>query len=50
MAKTNDAINILTAMTEGDDEMETMIQESRLNAQIAQMIYDARTAAGLTQE
>jgi ribosome-binding protein aMBF1 (putative translation factor) len=50
MAKTNDAIKILTAMTEGDDEMETMIQESRLNAQIAQMIYDARTAASLTQK
>jgi ribosome-binding protein aMBF1 (putative translation factor) len=50
MAKTNDAIEILTAMTEGDDEMETVIQESCFNARIAQMIYDARTAAGLTQK
>jgi ribosome-binding protein aMBF1 (putative translation factor) len=50
MAKTNDAIEILAAMTQGDDDMESMIQESRLNAEIAQMIYDARTAASLTQK
>jgi ribosome-binding protein aMBF1 (putative translation factor) len=50
MAKTNDALKILQAMTQDDPEMEEMIRESYVNARIAQIIYEARTNAGLTQQ
>jgi hypothetical protein len=45
MAKTNDALKILQAMTQDDPEMEEMIRESYVNARIAQIIYEARTEA-----
>ena len=50
MAKTNDAVKILEQMTSEDAEMEEMIQESSLNAELAQLIYQVRTQAGLTQQ
>lgn len=50
MAKTNDALKILQKLTSEDPEMEDMIKESSLNAELAQMIYRARTQAGLTQQ
>jgi ribosome-binding protein aMBF1 (putative translation factor) len=50
VAKTNDALKILQAMTQDDPEMEEMIRESYVNARIAQIIYEARTNAGLTQQ
>jgi ribosome-binding protein aMBF1 (putative translation factor) len=50
MAKINDALKILQAMTQDDPEMEEMIRESYVNARIAQVIYEARTNAGLTQQ
>jgi ribosome-binding protein aMBF1 (putative translation factor) len=50
MTKTNDALKILATITADDPEMQAMLKESSLNAEIAQMIYDARTRAGLTQK
>jgi ribosome-binding protein aMBF1 (putative translation factor) len=50
MPKTNDVLKILVTMTADDPEMQAMLKESSLNAEIAQMIYDARTRAGLTQK
>ncbi|MBD2043178.1 helix-turn-helix domain-containing protein [Microcoleus sp. FACHB-672] len=50
MAKTNDALKILQQMTSEDPEMEEMIKESSLNAELAQLIYRTRTQAGLTQQ
>ena len=50
MKKTNDALNILQQMTKDDPEIEEMIWESSLNAELAQLIYTARTQAGLTQQ
>jgi ribosome-binding protein aMBF1 (putative translation factor) len=50
MAKTNDALKILNRMTSEDPEMEDMIEEASLNAELAQLIYHARTQAGLTQQ
>ena len=50
MAKTNDALKILQQMTSKDSEMEEMIKESSLNAELAQLIYLARTQTGLTQQ
>jgi ribosome-binding protein aMBF1 (putative translation factor) len=47
--KTSDATKILDRLTGDDPELREMIAEERLNAQVARMIYEARTAAGLTQ-
>lgn len=50
MAKTNDALKILQKITSNDPEMKELIKESSLNAEVAQLIYRARTQAGLTQQ
>ena len=50
MAKTNDALKILQHMTSNDPEMEEMIKESSFNAELAQLICQARTQAGITQQ
>lgn len=47
---TNDALKILKLMTVDDREIEQMVQESSLNAELAQLIYNARNQAGLTQQ
>ena len=50
MAKTTDALTILDQITGDDAEMRHMIAEESVNAQVAQIICEARTAAGLTQK
>jgi ribosome-binding protein aMBF1 (putative translation factor) len=50
MAKTTDALKILDQMIGDDADMRQMIAEETLKAHIAQMIAEARTAAGLTQK
>jgi ribosome-binding protein aMBF1 (putative translation factor) len=50
MAKTNDALKVLKKITANDPEMEELIRESSLNAELAQLIYQARMQAGLTQQ
>jgi ribosome-binding protein aMBF1 (putative translation factor) len=50
MAKTNDALKILKQMAADDPELEEMVKESSLNAELALLIYEARTQAGLTQQ
>jgi len=50
MAKTTDALKILEQMIGDDADMRQMIAEETLKAQIARMIAEARTAAGLTQK
>lgn len=51
MAKpTRDAIEILDRLTGDDPELREMIAEETVHAQVARMIYEARTAAGLTQK
>lgn len=50
MAKTTDALKILDRMIGDDADMRQMIAEETLKTQIARMIYEARTAAGLTQQ
>jgi ribosome-binding protein aMBF1 (putative translation factor) len=50
MARTDDALKILENLTRSDSELEEMVQESSLNAAVAQLIYDARSKAGLTQQ
>jgi len=50
MAKTSDALKIIDGLTGDDSEMENLIREASLNAIVAQLIYEARTARGLTQK
>lgn len=46
----NDAISILHRRYIGDDaERKASLQEERVNAEVARMIYDLRKGAGLTQ-
>jgi ribosome-binding protein aMBF1 (putative translation factor) len=48
--KTNNALEILNSLTQEDREIQVMVREASLNAEIAQLIYDARINAGLTQK
>lgn len=47
--KTTDAIEILHSRISGNQKLEKSLEYSRINARVAQLIYDARSDAGLTQ-
>ncbi|MEQ8848509.1 helix-turn-helix transcriptional regulator [Botrimarina sp.] len=49
MAKTSDAVAIIDRMVGDDAELRDLIRQAKTNADVAQMIYDARTQAGLSQ-
>jgi predicted transcriptional regulator len=49
MPKTKDALKILDRVTGKDIELRRMIEDATVNAHVAQLIYDARTSAKLTQ-
>jgi len=49
MAKTRDANRILDEVTGDDEELQQMIAEETVNAEVARLIFDARTSANLTQ-
>ena len=49
MAQTNDVLTLLERMIGADADMRQLIAEETLKVQIARMIYEARTAACLTQ-
>ena len=48
-AKTRDALRILEGVTGEDPSVRQGVANARANLEVAQMIYDARTKAGLTQ-
>lgn len=50
MAKTSNALKILEKINRSDFELQEMVAESTINAQVAQSIYEARIKAGLTQQ
>ena len=50
MAKTKNALKILDRITGDDLELRELIEEETINAQVARMLYEARTQAGLTQQ
>ncbi len=50
MKKTNDALKIIKRMIKEDPELQEMVRESSINAQVAQIIYNARKQKGLTQQ
>ena len=47
--KTRDALQIIDRMLGDDQKLRKLIVEAGVNAHIAQLIYDARMTAGLTQ-
>ena len=47
--RTRDANQILDQVTGDDEDLKRLIAEETLNAEVARLIYNARTAAGLTQ-
>ncbi len=47
--KTTDAIKIIDQMIGDDGELREMCEQATVNAHVAQLIYDARTEAGLSQ-
>ena len=49
MAKTKGALKILDRVTGNSDSIKAGIAAARANLEVAQMIYDARTKAGLSQ-
>lgn len=49
MVKTNDALEILEKVNQEDPDLQEMVQVTLINAEVAQLIYAARTQAGLTQ-
>ena len=49
MAKTRDANRIIDDVTGDDEELQQMIAEETVNAEVARLIYKARKMAGLTQ-
>lgn len=50
MAKTKDALKIIDRMIGDNKELRDLIREAKTNADIAQLIYDARKQAGLSQQ
>jgi ribosome-binding protein aMBF1 (putative translation factor) len=49
MAKTKEALKILERLTGQSPTVRQGIANARMNLEVAQMIYDARTKAGLSQ-
>jgi ribosome-binding protein aMBF1 (putative translation factor) len=49
MAKTTNALKIMHAMVGNNPKAHRLLDNARVNAQVAQLVYDARTGAGLTQ-
>ena len=49
MKKTTDAVEIMKDMIDDDPQLQEMYNEATVNAHVAQLIYDARTEAGLSQ-
>lgn len=49
MGGSSDALKILEQVTGEDPALRALIDQETLNARVAQLIYDARTRAGLTQ-
>ena len=47
---TSDGIEILDRMIGDDVELRELYEQEKLNLHIAQLIYDARTEAGLSQK
>jgi ribosome-binding protein aMBF1 (putative translation factor) len=49
MAKTTDGMKIIDSMIGNDRELRELCEQATINAHVAQLIYDARTEARLSQ-
>ncbi len=49
MAKTKDALTVLEKLTGKSAGIRQQLANARINLEVAQMIYDARSKAGLSQ-
>jgi len=49
MPRTKDALRILGRVTGNNEAVKAGIAQAKINFEVAQMIYDARTRAGLSQ-
>ena len=49
-AKTRNAVQLIARDVGRDRSFRRMVEEEKLNAQVARIILEARTAAGLTQK
>jgi ribosome-binding protein aMBF1 (putative translation factor) len=49
MPQTKDALKILKKVTGNNEAVKTGIAQAKINFEVAQMIYDARIKAGLSQ-
>jgi ribosome-binding protein aMBF1 (putative translation factor) len=49
MSNTDDALKIIRRSIGNDPELEDMLRDSSINAQVSMIIYDIRKQAGLTQ-
>ena len=49
MPKATDALKILDRLSGDDAELRELIEQATVNAQVARLIHEARTKAGLTQ-
>ncbi|MCG3128870.1 MAG: hypothetical protein CHACPFDD_03766 [Phycisphaerae bacterium] len=47
--RTANALHIIDRITGGDEKLRQMIADATINAKVAEMLYDARQKAGLTQ-
>ena len=47
--KTTDAVQILDTMVGNDPTLQKLVQDARLNARVAQRLYELRTKAKLSQ-
>lgn len=50
MTKTSNALKILGKLSQDDPDLQEIVQVASVNAEVAQLIYAARTQAGLTQQ
>ena len=50
MTKTKSVLKILKRVSGNGSQMRDALEEARINFQVAQLIYDARTRAGLSQK
>lgn len=50
MTKTSDGIKIVDNLIGNDAELRELCEQETINAYVAQLIYDARTEAGLSQK
>jgi ribosome-binding protein aMBF1 (putative translation factor) len=50
MTNTNDALKIIRRSMADDPELQEMVKQSSINAQVSLIIYDVRKQAGLTQQ